>query len=39
MSFSGKVKTEEGFYKDDKKVGFWKKFNGDVSIKDSVEFK
>lgn len=36
---SGKTKIEEGFYRDDKKIGYWKRFAKDGSIKDSVEYK
>lgn len=33
------IKIEEGFFRDNKKEGFWKFFNTDGSIKDSLEYK
>jgi antitoxin component YwqK of YwqJK toxin-antitoxin module len=36
---SGKCKIEEGFYKNDKKIGLWKSFNSDGTVKDSVDYK
>lgn len=34
-----RIKVEEGYYKRNKKVGFWKLFNEDGTIKDSLEYK
>ena len=34
-----RIKREEGYYINNKKEGFWKLYNFDGSIKDSVEFK
>jgi len=36
---TGRIKTAEGYYKDNKKEGYWKFFNKDGSLKDSVEYK
>ncbi|WP_317897076.1 hypothetical protein [Aurantibacillus circumpalustris] len=37
---SGKCKIEEGFYKNDKKIGHWKHFNNNNgTVKDSTEYK
>jgi len=38
-SNGSRVKMEEGYYKDNKKEGYWKFFNKDGSLKDSVEYK
>lgn len=32
-------KLEEGYYRFDKKVGFWKFYNEEGTLKDSVEYK
>lgn len=37
VSYSGVIKIEEGFYKNDKKTGLWKNFSKDGSVKDSSE--
>lgn len=34
----GKYKIEEGFYKDDKKIAWWKRFEKDGSLKDSLKY-
>ena len=31
-------KTEEGFYKDNQKTGYWKNYNRNGTLKDSVLF-
>jgi len=38
ISFSGLLKTEEGYYKNDKRTGYWKHFAKDGTVKDSVKF-
>jgi hypothetical protein len=35
----GRSKITEGYYKDNKKEGFWKSFNKDGTLNDSVEYK
>lgn len=39
LAKAGRAKIEEGYYKDNKKEGFWKFFNKDGTLKDSVEYK
>jgi len=34
-----RIKIEEGYYRRNKKVGFWKFYKEDGTLKDSVEFK
>lgn len=34
-----RAKMEEGYYKENKKEGFWKFYNNDGTLKDSVEYK
>lgn len=34
-----RIKTEEGYYRNNKKVGFWKFYNEDGTLKDSIEYK
>lgn len=34
-----RTKLEEGYYRFNKKVGFWKFYNEDGSLKDSIEYK
>lgn len=34
-----RAKLEEGFYRNNKKEGFWKFYNNDGSFKDSIEYK
>ena len=34
-----RVKIEEGYYRNNKKTGFWKFYNEDGTLKDSVEYK
>ena len=34
-----RIKIEEGYYRKNKKVGYWKTFNDDGTIKDSVAYK
>lgn len=34
-----RAKMQEGYYKENKKEGFWKFFNTDGTLKDSVEYK
>lgn len=34
-----RIIIEEGSYKDNKREGFWKHYNSDGSIKDSIEYK
>jgi antitoxin component YwqK of YwqJK toxin-antitoxin module len=36
---TSKVKIEEGYYRKNKKVGVWKFYNEDGTIRDSVEYK
>lgn len=36
---AGRVKLEEGYYRKNKKTGFWKFYKEDGTIKDSVEYK
>lgn len=37
-SHHAEEKVEEGFYKDDKKVGYWKKYSPEGTILDSILF-
>lgn len=34
-----RVKMEEGYYRKNKKIGFWKFYNLDGTFKDSIEYK
>ena len=36
---ANRIKIEEGYYRRNKKVGFWKFYRADNTIKDSVEYK
>lgn len=36
---TARIKIEEGYYRRNKKVGFWKFYKDDGTIKDSVEYK
>ena len=34
-----RIKLEEGYYRKNKKIGFWKSYNKDGTLKDSIEYK
>lgn len=34
-----RIKLEEGYYRKNKKIGFWKFYNTDGTLKDSIEYK
>ena len=36
---TNRAKIEEGYYRKNKKIGFWKFYNADGTLKDSVEYK